>query len=189
MPEFNPGLIPSPSRAPVIAIAAVVLAAIGAAVFYFNPHSIAETSVTRVQIYNARSETKAIRGTTNIIGAAAHVDNDLYVIVNLKVTDKLRLPIYIDGETAVITQPDHTVVEGDIIQKNELPNLFLMFPALQPLASAPLERNKEIAPGQTAEGMLLLHFPGATEAIWTGKESATLTINLFHQPPQVVTLH
>jgi hypothetical protein len=189
MPEFNPTLVPSPSKLPAISIAAALLIAAAGAFFYFSSSKLAEITVTRVQVYAAHIETKAMKGDgAHIIGAAPSMDNDLYIVLTVKITDKDRAPLFIKDETAVLTAPDHSILESSAIQKGELANLYASFPQLQVLASAPLARDTEVAPGQTAEGMVLLHFPGATEANWHPRESATLTLDFFHQPSQTVTI-
>jgi hypothetical protein len=190
MPEFNPGLIPSRSRLPAILIAAGVLLAGAIAVFYFNPHETADVSVTRVQLYSAHTSTKAVNSNVDkhIMGAAAEAQDDLYVLLTVKVSDKLRLPLFIKDETAVLTAPDHTVTEVSALSKQELANLYTTFPDIQKLASAPLARDTQISPGQSVEGMVLLHFPYAKEDAWTKRESATLTLDLFHQSPQTITI-
>jgi len=188
MPEFNPALIPSRSPLPAILGAAGILIVIAAAVLYFNPRKTAELTVTKVQIFAAHTETKALPGTTHIIGSQQHADDDLYVVLTVRLTDKLRLPLFIKDETAVLTAPDHSVAESSAIQVPDLQNLYTTFPALQKLASEPLARDTQVGPGQSAEGMVLLHFPGATEANWTSRQSATLTLDLFHQSPQSVTI-
>jgi hypothetical protein len=189
MPEFNPTLVPSRSKLPAISIAAAVLIVAAGAFFYFSSSKPAEITVTRVQVYAAHIEMKAMKGNgAHIIGAAPSVDNDLYIVLTVKLTDKDRAPLFIRDETAVLTAPDHSILESSAIQKGELANLYTSFPQLQALASAPLARDTEVAPGQTVEGMVLLHFPGATETNWHPRESATLTLDFFHQPSQTVTI-
>jgi hypothetical protein len=190
MPEFNPSLIPTPSKLPAVLIAAGVLLAAAAAVFYFNPHKTADLSITRVQLYAAHSTTNATPSDAekHIMGSAASQQDDLYVLLTVKLTDKLRVPLFIKDETLVLTAPDHSIAEVSALQKQELANLYLAFPELQKIASAPLLRDTQIAPGQTAEGMVLLHFPYAKEDAWTKRESAVLTIELFHQSPQTITI-
>jgi hypothetical protein len=190
MPEFNPGLIPSRSPLPSILIAAGVLVAVAAAVFYLNPRKTADISVTRVQLYSAHTATTAMKSDIgrHIMGAASQPQDDLYVLLTVKVTDKLRLPLFIKDETAVLTASDHTVTEVSALQKQELANAYLTFPALKAMASTPLARDTQIAPGQTVEGMVVLHFPYAVEENWRKRESATLTLDLFHQSPQTITI-
>jgi hypothetical protein len=68
------------------------------------------------------------------------------------------------------------------VQKQDLDNLYTTFPALRPMSSAPLLRETLIEPGQTAEGMVLLHFP-VTKDVWNHRRSAILHIDLYHQGP------
>ena len=124
MPEFNPALIPSRSPLPVVLTAAGILIVVAVAVLYFNPRKTAELSVTKVQIFAAHTETKALQGSTHIIGTNPHADDDLYVLVTVKLTDKLRLPLFIKDETAILTAPDHSIAEASAIQVPELPNSF-----------------------------------------------------------------
>lgn len=188
MPELNLGPPPSRSPLPAVLISIAVLGAVAAAVFFLNPRKTAEVSVTKTQIYAARTETQAVKGGMHIIGAPARIDQDLYVLVTVKMTDKLRLPLFIKDETAVLTAPDNTILETSAVQKADLENVYLAFPQVKALATTPLARDTQIAPGQTMEGMVLLHFPGASEDNWKSRKSATLTIELFHQDPQVLTI-
>ena len=188
MPELNLG--PPPSRSPLagILIAAGVLAAAAAAVFLLNPRKTANVTVSRVRTYTARTQASEVKGTTHVIGAPARIEQDLYVLVTVKIDDTLRLPLFIKDETAVLTAQDGSVLETSALHKEDLPQVYAAFPAVEQLASAPLARDTRVEPGQSAEGMVLLHFPGATEANWTSRKSATLTLTLFHQDPQTITL-
>jgi hypothetical protein len=190
MPEFNPGLIPSRSPVPAVLMAAGILIAIAAAIFYFNPHKTADISITRIQIYSAHSATKAAKSNSaaHIMGAASDAQDDLYVLLTVKLTDKLRLPLFIKDETAVLTAPDYSVTNVDALQSQELDNLYLTFPEIKTLASEPLARDTQVAPGQTSEGMVLLHFPYAKKEAWTNRESATVTLVFFHQSPLTITV-
>jgi hypothetical protein len=73
------------------------------------------------------------------------------------------------------------------VEKQELDNLYMTFPALKPLASSPLVRETLIDPGHTAEGMILLHFP-VSEEVWNSRRSAVLHIDLYHQGPISITI-
>jgi hypothetical protein len=44
-----------------------------------------------------------------------------------------------------------------------------------------------IAPGQSAEGMILLHFP-ITKAVWDSRRTAVLNVDLYHQGEQAVLI-
>ncbi|MEO7029431.1 MAG: hypothetical protein ABI147_08500, partial [Acidobacteriaceae bacterium] len=164
MPTFN--VIETRSKLPSVLIASGVLVLIAVAVFHFNRDKKPELTVTRVQTYIARTELKAMKGSIHVIGTTPHVDNDLYVLLTVKLTDTTRQPLFIKDETSILTAPDHSILESSAVQKSDFAQIYAAFPALQALASTPLSRDTKVDPGQTAEGMVLLHFPGATEANW-----------------------
>jgi len=186
MPEFNQ--IETPSRRPAILIATAALILIAVAIYLYGRNRKPIASITGVQTYVASSELKAIRGTSNVIGALSHIDNDLYVLANVKLTDNTSQPLIIKDETGVLTAPDHSILESSAIQASELPQIYNAFPALQKLATKALARETKISPGETIEGMVLLHFPGATEANWNPRESATVTITLYPDTPITLTI-
>ena len=189
MPEFNPTLVPTRSPIGPILIAAGILIAGAAAFFIFTPRERVELSVTSTKMYTAHTETRAMKGNgTHIIGAPARIEDDLYVLLNIKVTDKSSVPLFVKDETAVLTAPDHSITEVSSLQKPELANLYLSFPQVQAIASPPLARDTRIAPHQSAEGMVLLHFPGMTEKNWNERGAATVTLEFFHQNTQTLTI-
>jgi hypothetical protein len=73
------------------------------------------------------------------------------------------------------------------IQKMDLDNVYMAFPALKPLSGPPLLRESSIEPGGHAEGMVLLNFP-LTEADWNQRKTATVTVSFYHQDPFTVTI-
>jgi hypothetical protein len=94
--------------------------------------------------------------------------------------------------------PTHTVFKSDTIaggeevttsavEKLDLDNVYTSFPALKPLASEPLLRETMISPGQSAEGMILLHFP-VTKEVWDHRRKAVLNVDLYHQGEQEVLI-
>lgn len=189
MPTVNFHSEAPQNRLPALLIATAVVVAVVIALFVFTPRSTSRLEVTGVKIFAPHTESKAIAGDKkHIMGVAGRIEDDLYVIVHVRMTDKLRLPLFIKDEHAVLTAPDNAVLETDALQLPELANAYLAFPELQALVSKPLARDTEIAPGQTAEGDLVLHFPGATEANWSTRKSATVTFDLFHQGPQTVAI-
>lgn len=188
MPDLDLG--PPPSRSPLPAIlgAFLILAITGAAIFYFNPRSTADLSVVNTQVYGARSELKSNPGTMHIIGQVGAIDNDLYVAVTLSVKDRLRLPLFIKDTRAQLLRADNTAQDADIVPPADIPKVVAAFPAIAPLVSTPLPPDRQVSPGETATGTVLLHFSQATPDVWKGRKSATLTVDYFHQDSQTVTL-
>ena len=154
-------------------------------VLYLTPHTIAEISVSQPVIYAAHTVFKS----NSIVVGQDPSQDDLYLIVTVRIQDHLRLPLFIKDFTATLTpaNPDGTPAEpitSSAVQKLDIPNLYTSFPALKALAAQqtaqPLYRETQIDPGTFAEGTVLLHFP-VTQTTWDQRKSATLTIDLYHQ--------
>jgi hypothetical protein len=178
---------PAPSGWPRLALAALIMGLIAFAVFWFNPHKTAEATITHVEVYAphiafAQTSNNGFRVLSNDSAA----EDDLYVIATVRITDKLRLPIFLDDFRAALINPDGTQLNAAVVARRDVANLETIFPALTPLAQHPMDDRTPIAPGETREGTLVLQFPGLTANAWTARRTASLTIHLTHQQPLVI---
>ena len=183
------------SQAPALIISLFILAAVAAAIFYFNPHKISELKVTSVDTYAPHTTFGALEGATPaangmhvLSGAATSSEDNLYVIANVRMTDKLRLPLFISGATARVTLADGTQLESSLLSSSDLKRLEVIFPDIRQHAVAPISDGDAIEPGQTRVGTLVLPFPGQNAEAWHNKKAATLTIDLRNQGPQTTAL-
>lgn len=165
-----------------VVIAFAVLCVIGVAVFLLNPHKTAEFSVTHVDLYAPHTEFSTIRGQTNVLGEQAQTEDDLYVVAHIRLTDKLRLPLFLSAWTATATLANGSTVDATIVPAKELPRLGETFPKLPGLVSEPaVQFNDEVAPGSTLNATLIFLFPNVKESDWQAKKSAELTVQLRNQ--------
>jgi len=168
--------------APVL-IAFLLLGIALALVLRYTPHKVADIAIVHTAVYPAHT---VFKSETILVGRDRSQD-DLYVLVTVTVTDRLNLPIFLKDFTGTLVTADGEEVAGTAAQKGELDNLYTTFPALRPLASAPLLRETLISPNNSESGMVLLHFPVAAET-WNRRRSAALNIDLYHQGPMSVTI-
>ncbi len=181
---------------PAALIAVLVLAAIAWAVFRFNPDHVADLKVTEVQTFAPHTEIKALESTTEAHSnmrvlsksTATAGEDDLYVIVTTSLTDRLRLPIFLEGTQAQVTLADGSQLEPRIIFGDTLKRLQSIFPALTPMVSHPLALDDQVDPGQIRTGSVVLLMPGVPADTWAKKRDATLTILLRNQGPQTTKL-
>lgn len=159
----------------VLALAAVVFGLL----YAYTPHRVAQLSVTHTAILPTHT---VFESDSIMVGARNQAQDDLYVAATVRIEDKLRLPIFIKDITATLTTSDGGQVSASAAQKNDLPSIYMSFPKLKPIVSAPLLRETEIQPGQSAEGMVLLHFP-VPQSTWDQRSAATITIDTYHQGP------
>ena len=172
--------------APAIIVVLIVAIAF-AGIYFFTPHRIADLTVTHTAILPTHTVFKAPSGGTKVVGAQDDSQDVLYVLTTVRIDDRLKLPIFIDDITGTLTAADDTVTGSSAIEKHEFDNLYTTFPALKPLASAPLYRDTEIQPGEHAEGMVLLHF-SVDQPTWDQRKSASVTIVLRNQGPLTVDI-
>ena len=168
--------------APVL-IAFVLLGVVIALVIRYTPHKTADITITETAVYPAHTVFKS----DSILVGSDRAQDDLYVLATLRVEDRLNLPLFLKDFTATLVTANGEEFHTSAAEKQDIPALFITFPALEKLASAPLLRETLIAPGQSAEGMVLLHFP-VTQDVWNTRKSATLNIDLYHQGPLSVLI-
>jgi hypothetical protein len=164
---------------------ALATLAIGLAVFsWLNPHRVPSVTVTHASTLPTHTVFKT---DTKLVGAQDQAQDDFYVLATVHIDNRLKYPLTINEITGTFNAPDDTVETTTAIGKNDLPNLYVTFPALKPLSGPPLLPETTTEPGAQTEGMVLLGFP-VTEADWNQRKSATITLTFYHQDPITVVI-
>jgi hypothetical protein len=167
-------------------IALAVMGGVFGLLAWLTPHRVAEIEVPHVAAKQFHTVIPTSSGSMVVVGED-QAEDDLYVFATVRIKDDLKFPLALSDFTGTLTGPDGTQTTASAIQKNDLAGLYVTFPALKPLSGPPLLRETEIPPGQTAEGMVLLHFP-ATQATWDERKSATITITFYNRGSITVDL-
>jgi hypothetical protein len=177
---------PQPARrnllAPVL-IAFLVLGIVIALVIRFTPDRTADLTISRTAIYT----TSTVFKSDSLLVGHDHSEDNLYVITTLHIEDLLHLPLFLKDFTGTLTTADGEEITTSAIEKEEFPNLFTSFPGMKKFASDPLLRESLVETGQSAEGMIILHFP-VSQSVWDHRRSATLNIDFYHQSQQSVLI-
>ena len=180
-----------PERRSFLVPVLLALAVLGLAGFFLvrlTPRTTADASVTRVDVFPAHT---VFKSESNVVGADPSQD-DLYALVTVRVTDRLRLPLFLKDITATLIPSDGSLPPAtSAVEHAQLGNLYTSFPALAKLAaaqSAPLLlRESRIDPNQTVEGYVIIHFPVTAET-WNTRNNAVLTLDLYHQQSISLTI-
>lgn len=176
---------------PIVSALLVLGIAIGLLI-YFAPPSTASVTLKDTAVYPAHIVFKS----ESLVVGSDRVEDEVYVVVNLHIDDRLRFPLFFKDFTATLipSNPDGSPGEPittSAIEKPEVPNLYTTFPALKSLADQQdtplLVRDTQIDPGKSGAGIVLLHFP-VDQATWDNRKSATLTIDLYHQPSATIEI-
>jgi hypothetical protein len=158
-------------------IAFVVLAIVAGVLLLRTPLRAADLAVTHA----ATLPTHSVYVTdTKLVGVPDAAVDAFYVVATVHIHNRLHVPLFIDDITSALTAPDGSVLTTSAAEKSDLPNLFISFPKLKPLASSPLLRESTIPPGSDAEGMVVFSYPITAEA-WAGRKSAAVTVRFYHQ--------
>jgi hypothetical protein len=166
-----------------VLLAFLILGIVLALVLRYTPHKTADLAITRTTVYPTHTVFKS----DSIIVGNQHTEDDLYVLTTLRIDDRLHLPLFLKDFTATLTTAEGEQITTSAIEKQDLNNVYTSFPELKPLSTEPLLRDTMISPGQSAEGMVLLHFP-VTQDIWDHRRSAVLNVDLYHQGQQDVLI-
>jgi len=125
-------------------------------------------------------------GAFKVVGQNKAGETDLYLIYTVRIENHLTDPLFLKDFTLSFITPEgerHT----SAIEKNDLDIVYAAFPEIKSLMATPLLRESEIQPGTTAEGTVLAQFP-VPETVWNQRQSATLTIDLYHQPSIIIPI-
>jgi hypothetical protein len=161
--------------APVL-IAFLLLGIAIALVIRYTPSRTVNLTLSHTSLFPTHTVFKS----DSIVVGSDKAEDNLYVLTNLRVDDPLHLPLILKDFTATLTTADDQKITSSAAEEKDLPNIFASFPALESMASKPLVRDTLIAPGASAEGMVLLQFP-VTKDVWNHRKSAVLHVDLYHQ--------
>ena len=171
---------------PILSALAILGIAL-AVLLHYTPHSTAKVTIKNVAVYPSHVVFKS----ESLIVGRDTVEDTLYLLVNLHIENRRHLPLFIKDFTATLTPADADPITTSAAEKTDIPNLYASFPQLKSLAdhqAAPLLlRETQIDIGKSADGMILIHFP-VPQSTWDQRKSATITVSLYHQGPQTVTI-
>lgn len=168
--------------APVL-LAFLILGIVLALLIRFTPHRTADLTITHTAVYPVHT----VFTSDSIVVGNQHSEDNLYVLTNLRIDDRLRLPLFLKDFTATLTTAEGEEITTSAVEQRDLENVYTSFPELRTLATEPLLRETMIAPGQSAQGMVLLRFP-VTQAVWDHRRNAMLNVDLYHQGEQQVLI-
>ena len=168
---------------PKLVIAGVVMIFLGVAIYFLNPRKTAVITVQKTELFAPHTEFKQMPGSSKIIGTPAQAEDDVYVVATVSITDKLRLPIFLDSVSATMTTDTGSTQATDV-SALDLPRLEQIFPQITPLvsppAAPPFRFEDSVSPGETRVGTLIFLFPQLSAKAWAAKKSAILTVHLAH---------
>lgn len=115
----------------------------------------------------------------SIVVGSDQVQDVLFVATTVRIRNGLHGPITLDDFS--LTYSDFNKGSSSIraVQKSDLPNLQVTFPALKPLLVQPLSRDTIVEAGKSIQSTLLFSIPVSKDA-WSYRKSAIIKVDVYH---------
>ncbi len=166
-----------------ILLALLVLAGAGAWFARVYVHPAVTGSVDGVQVFPVHVEYKRGNGGSGMLVGADQTEDALYVVADIALSNKSEVPLFLSSFSGSFTTDDGTIMEANIIEKDDLPRLMTMFPKLKSLADAagtPLLRESSVAKDTNARGYVVMSY-NIPQAVWDKRKSAEVAVDFYHQ--------
>ncbi len=170
-PERRSFLVP-------ILLALAALAAAAVIALHFFPATTVDIAHLRTDLLPTTTTYKA----QSMVVGVNQTQTVLFVASTVRVSNQLRVPIFVDGFSITFTDPAGAQLQARGLTQSELSNSQLSFPALKPLTTSPLLRETSIDPGKSAEGTIVFPLP-IPQSMWNTRKTATIKVDLYHQNP------
>lgn len=170
----------------------VIITVIGMVAWYARMGSIkavASGSIVRVMMYPVHTVYNQDDPTDQGPGmpGAPLSQDQILVLSQVQIKNTSDKPLSIFDLSAKLTLPSEQR-ESMGASTGDIDRLFQAFPDLAPLRMEPLARHQVIAPGQTAEGLVVFNYP-ITQAQWNLRRDLQISVSFDNGLPVVLDNH
>ena len=150
-------------------------------------HFLPATSVAVAHVHTDVLATHTVFKADSIVVGRDPAVDILYIAETLTIDNQLRRPVNLDDFTLTFINAQGAQLTQRAVEKSDLPNLQLSFPALKPLLVHPLLRETSIDPGKQATGTILFALQ-VPQQMYDTRQSATIKVDLYHLNPIYETI-
>src|SRR5579871_2428316 len=96
---------PTEERSPLkfIAIASVIMGVVAGVLYFTTWRKMAEATVTKADVFAPHTVMKQLPNQVHVIGAVGEEEDNVYVVAHVRLTDKMRLPMFYSSAAATMT--------------------------------------------------------------------------------------
>lgn len=167
-----------------ILIAILVVAAGISAYVYFGriptPYTGQVLSVNLYPIHQNLDEPT----TTGGIGGQGDTFDEILVLVNLRIKNVAKIPLYLDDMSAITNFPGATD-HASGVSDSDFDKLFIAYPALNKYKLPALRRNLTIQPGQQVDGLVIFSYQ-MDQNQWNTNTGMDVHVSFIHQKPLIL---
>ncbi len=189
--KLDGGTGPRRSMLVPILLALFVLAGAGAWFAKVYVHPSVTGLVAAVKTFPVHVVYKHPTGGSNMTVGEDQTEDALYVVTDVTLNNKGEVPLFLSSFHGSFTLEDGSVMEANVIEKDDLPRIMAMFPKLKiqadALGSKPLLREQSVAKNTGARGYLVMYY-NIPPGIWDRRKAAEVRVDFYHQDPMTLPL-
>ncbi len=159
-----------------ILLAVIVTSLVIAAFVYFGRNRpVANGEVARISVFPVHTTIRNGAGAPGMAGQDEKYDQ-LLVFTLVRVHNQSSAPLNIDDLWAIVTFANGESRRSLAASEKDFDRVFAAYPQLAPLRMDPLRRHASIAPGESADGLLLFNYPFGRDQ-WDTRKSFDVTVS------------
>jgi len=162
----------------LVATVAVVLA-IGIYVYIDEKPPVAVGQIVKLDITPIHTEMRVGAGAQGIQGGMDTYDQ-LLILAQVQVRNQTNYPLYLHDMWSNITTSNGDQQRSLAANKHDFQSVFVAYPQTASLKQEPLLRDITLQPGQSAQGLVIFHYP-MTKDQWDARQAFEAVISFANQ--------
>jgi hypothetical protein len=163
----------------VLASVAIIALAVGAYLHFAEKPVEPSGAIGQMWVYPIHRES-TMGGGPNNAAAVKQPFDEVLVLAKVKVNNPGKIPIYIREMTATVALPQGETHDSVAAGASDYKQIFVAYPETAAHKQDPLLRETAIAPGASAEGLVVFSYQ-LTKEQWDTRTALTPTISFIHQ--------
>ncbi|WP_158751185.1 hypothetical protein [Acidobacterium sp. S8] len=163
----------------VLVATVLVVAAIAVYVYIGEKPPVAAGKILKLDVVPIHSQMRVGEGAEGVQGGMETYDQ-LIVLADVEIRNQTDIPLFLHDMWGNLTSADGEEQRSLGANKTDFQNAFLAYPQLAALKQEPLMRDITLNPGQTVQGLIIVHYP-ITKDQWDARHGFEADISFMHQ--------
>jgi hypothetical protein len=169
----------------LLAAVAIVVVTIAAYVYIDEKPPVAVGKIVKLDVTPIHTEMRVGEGAQGIQGGTDTYDQ-LLILAQVQVHNQTNIPLFLHDMWSNLTTDNGDQERSLAANKTDFQSVFIAYPQMASFKQEPLLRDTTLQPGQTAEGLVIFHYP-ITKDQWDARHNFEAVISFAHQKNLVLT--
>jgi hypothetical protein len=169
-------------RTLLIILAAIIIVVVITALYVYTGEKppAATGQIVSLETFPVHSQLRVGEGAQGIQGGMETYDQ-LLVLTQVKIHNQANIPLFLRDISANLDLNNGDSQRSSAASRTDFQNVFVAYPQLASFKQNPLPYDLTLQPGQTAEGLVIFHYP-VTKDQWDNRRSFHTVISFQYQP-------